>query len=81
MSDNPPPNFIGEHALEIYQGDMAKHNLSARAAELVSVVETLQDKLGSLRENIVSSLVIPVHSLYICADIRYYQATRKPEIG
>lgn len=47
-----------ERALEIYQDEISKRNLSVRARELVASTKALQEKMDSLRENIVSLLVL-----------------------
>lgn len=49
---------MDQRALEIYQEVVSKHNLSSRGVELGIAVEAFQARIGSLQEDIVSSLVV-----------------------
>ena len=80
MPDDAPPDNMAERSLEIYREVISKLNLSAKATELVNATEALYVRIESLRENVVSSIVMPANSIYTRADIRYREAVRQSEI-
>lgn len=81
MSYGPPLDTTTERALQIYQEVVSEQNLAVRATELVGAVETLQARIGSLQEDVVSLLVVLHDSLHITATIRCHKAMRRTEVG
>lgn len=67
-----PRDIMTERVLEIYQEVMSKRDLSAKATELANTAEALHARMGLLRENIVSSVVVLVRctSTLICDTVK-----------